>query len=379
MYFSRVLKVVLLLSLLALVFPLSSALGQISVGTAVFRDSSPGLSDMLVVELTNLPALSGEEVYEGWLVTDDGSDKLSVGVFAVGEGGSVSHTFTHPNHVNLASIYDKFVITVEPIDDPDPDNPSGVVPFSDIIPTAGMFHIRHLIYSWAGNPPYASGAHEGDPKGITVGLWEQTNVALTHATLAVNSGTLDGIKLHAQHVINIVEGAEGANFDISVGNPGDGFGVFNYAADARMHAEFIVAAVPSNITFVVFEPQVSESSDNVANWAGLARDNALSALESNSITTAQAHITNSQTLLERALNGWDADRDGKVEAILGEGGATQAQISAQNMGTFNPTVPTEPPKTGDISFSTFAMIALAAGAVLVVGGGVLFRHSRARA
>ena len=77
MYFSRVLKVVLLLSLLALIFPLSSAQGQISVGTAVIRDSSPGLSDMLVVELTNLPALSAEEVYEGWLVTDDGSERIS--------------------------------------------------------------------------------------------------------------------------------------------------------------------------------------------------------------------------------------------------------------------------------------------------------------
>ncbi len=153
MYFSRVLKVVLLLSLLALVFPISGAHGQISVGTAVIRDSSPGLSDMVVVELTNLPTLAENEAYEGWLVSDDGSVKLSVGVFAVGEGGDVSHTFTHPDHMNLASIYDKFVITVEPIPDPDPDNPSGVVPFSDMILTPGMVHVRHLIYSWAGNPP----------------------------------------------------------------------------------------------------------------------------------------------------------------------------------------------------------------------------------
>ncbi len=378
MYFSRVLKVVLLLSLLALVFPISGAHGQTSVGTAVIRDSSPGLSDMLVVELPNLPALSEEEVYEGWLVTDDGSVKLSVGVFAADEEGDVSHTYTHPDHMNLASIYDKFVITVEPIDDTDPD-PSSVVPFSDSTPAGAMVHLRHMLYSWPPNPNYTSGPNEGIPKGITVGLWEQTNVGLIHTTLAVNSTTLDDVKLHAQHVINIVEGTEGANFDISFGNPGDGFGVFNYAADARTHAELAVAGAPSDFTVGLFEPQVSESSDNVANWAGLARDMALTATKQNSIVTAKVFMTNAQTLMGRALSGWDADRDGTIEPILGEGGATQAQIGAQNMGTYNPAVPTKPPKTGDISFSTFALIALAAGAVLVVGGGVLFRHSRARA
>ena len=171
MYFSRVLKLVLLLSLLALVLPISGAHGQTSVGTAVIRDSSPGLSDMLVVELPNLPALSEEEVYEGWLVTDDGSVKLSVGVFAADEEGDVSHTYTHPDHMNLASIYDKFVITVEPIDDTDPD-PSSVVPFSDSTPAGAMVHLRHMLYSWPPNPNYTSGPNEGIPKGITVGLWE---------------------------------------------------------------------------------------------------------------------------------------------------------------------------------------------------------------
>ena len=95
MYFSRVLKIGLLLSLLALVFPMSAVYGEVSVGSAVIRDSSPGLSDMLVVELTNVPALTDGDVYEGWLVTDDGSVKLSVGVIAIGEDGSVSHSFTH--------------------------------------------------------------------------------------------------------------------------------------------------------------------------------------------------------------------------------------------------------------------------------------------
>ena len=383
MYFSRVLKVVLLLSLLALVFPMSAVYGGVSVGSAVIRDSSPGLSDMLVVELTNVAVLSDGDVYEGWLVTDDSSVKLSVGVIAIDEDGNVSHSFTHADGVNLASIYDKFEMSVEPANDTD-SNSSGVISFSDMIPAAGMAHIRHLIYSASGNPTYTSGPHEGVAKGINAGMLEQIDVALTEAALSLDATNLDNIKLHAGQVINIIEGTEGANFDISHGNPGDGIGVLNYAADARKHAEFTLEAVPSDANVAKFSSQVSESSDNVANWAGMARDMAVTALNSSTTTAAKAFMTNSQTLLGRALNGWDADRDGTVETIPGEAGATHAQIAAQNMGTYNPVVPPAPPPTplppatGDINFSVFALIALAAGAVLVVGGGVFLRNSRAR-
>ena len=106
---------------------------------------------------------------------------------------------------------------------------------------------------------------------------------------------------------------------------------------------------------------------------------ALTANGTDSMTTAHAFATNAHTLLNRALNGWDEDRDGEVGATEGEGGAMQAHVGAQNMATYNPSIPVEPPDTGDINFATLALIALGAGAVLILGGGAFFRHSRARA
>ena len=51
MYFSKVIKVGLSLSLLALLMPVSLANAEVR-GEAVIRDSSPGLSDELSISLT---------------------------------------------------------------------------------------------------------------------------------------------------------------------------------------------------------------------------------------------------------------------------------------------------------------------------------------
>lgn len=378
MYLSKVIKVVLLLSLLALVVPAAIARGQ-TTGTATVRDSSPTLSDQIVIALSDLPAIGDFEVYEGWLVSDNGSEKHSLGILLLDDNGRVSHTYTHPDGVNLASKYDKFVVTVEPLPDLNP-NPSDKVVASDRIPSAGIVHIRHLLFSGTGNPEYTSGPHAGLPKGITVGLWEQTNVALTHAGQASRSGALAEVKQHAESVINVIEGSSGAHYGDLDGNgtvedAGDGFGVLNYAADARKYAELTVQAAPNDTAFSTFAPQVSESSDNAGAWAGLARDMALNALRSNSTGAAQTFITNAQILLGRALNGYDADRSGTIASGGEEGGAVQAHWGAQSMGRYD-IGGVETPSTGDINYGLFAVIALVAGAVLFSGSGVLFLRKR---
>jgi len=77
----------------------------------------------------------------------------------------------------------------------------------------------------------------GTPKGIAVGLREQAWLAFVHARLAVQSKKLSDVQLHAEHVVNIIEGVGGPNYgDLdkngTADNPGDGFGVLNYARAA---------------------------------------------------------------------------------------------------------------------------------------------------
>ena len=305
-------------------------------GTAVISDGVAGADQIrngtITYVMSGVTAPDEGTAYEGWLVTDDGSIKLSTGIMTVNEDGTIHHHFASPSGQDLIHNYDKVLITVEPIPDADP-GPSGVFAFSDKIPAGGMAHIRHLLTNW---PP-------GTDKGILTNLKEQLDLAILHANLALNSDTIEGIRQHAEHVINIIEGEDGANFgdldgDGSVQNPGDGIGVLTHAAD-RKHAGFAAGVAPKP-TLVEFSSSVDITGKGAQDWATLARnvalDNIINATPSVLLAKiwlgpgAGSIISN----LESARWGFDTDNDGTIEAIVGEGGAAQAYVEAQKMATY---------------------------------------------
>jgi len=77
-----------------------------------------------------------------------------------------------------------------------------------------------------------------------VGLKAQTDLAVQHAQNASNAaaiGSLAELRVHLEHLINILEGANGARFgdydgDGQKQNPGDGYGVVLYLTRMGDHA-----------------------------------------------------------------------------------------------------------------------------------------------
>ena len=378
-------RVILLMALVLLVaLPAGTAVAQeptlISAdvlegeGTAVIWDDA-ALSDAITFTMTGVTFPATGTVYEGWLVSDDGTVKLSTGILTVGLDASIDHSFDS-NSVgytgeNLIHNYDKAVITVEPVPDPDP-GPSSALAFSAQIPAGAMAHIRHLVSDW---PP-------GSGVGILSNL--QTNLAgaLLHANLAKNSATLELKQLHTHHAINAIEGENGANYDIAFGDPaGDGIGVLAYAVD-RKHAGFAEATDPENATVAAHGALVETYGANAGIWAELARDQGLKVLAS-SLNIADIYLgpgANSViSLLDAALNGIEG----------GDGGAMQAYVEAQLMATYQfeagvaTTVSPGPPgSVGDPSVPLLAQIALIASVMLLAAGGLLAlkgRRSRAEA
>ena len=275
-----------------------------------------------------------------------------------------------PSGENLIGRFDKFAITIEPVPDDDPGASADVAAIH-IIPAGAMAHIRHLLYSWAGNPVYTSGFHEGTEKGITVGLREQTWIALVHAKLSASSKTVEDVRLHACHVINIIEGTgdgKGENFDASCGNPGDGFGVLAYAVDSAKHAEFSSGQAPDDAVVVANAAKVVRSSNAVTPDAIQARGLALQAVAATEVIFGQISIQNAVVGLERALSS-----------------ASDAYISAQDMATYTVTSLEGPgaaeevrtPAAGDPNVPNMAMGALLVGLVLLLGGAYIYRRSRA--
>ena len=342
-------------------------------GTAIISDGA-ALGDTVTIAMENVTAPAAATALEGWLITDDGAVKLSTGIMTVETDGTVAHTFVSADGENLITNYNKFVVTVEPVPDTDPE-PSGVFAFSHRVPLAAMAHIRHLLTDW----PPGSGA------GILTNLQTQLQTALTHAQLAIDSSTLEAVQLHTHHVINIIEGTDGANFDASFGNPGDGLGVILHASD-RKHATFAAGEAPDDTVIAAHAALVEASGANAEARAISARDHALVSLAQGSLFSAKLQLNPVIGFLNSALHGLDSDADGTVSSAGTEGGADQAYVEGQLMATYTLAVgglaPVGPElgiglsNTGDESVATMALIALAAAAATMLGGSALVLKRR---
>lgn len=377
---SRIKYLTLLAVVLLMTLPAGLAQAQEAdapVRTAVIWDNV-ALSDAITYSLAEIAPPAAGTAYEGWLISDDGSVKLSTGIIHVQDDGTIDHTYVSPDAVNLIELYDKVVITVEPIPDDDP-GPSDVILLSHAIPAGGMAHIRHLLVLW---PEPADST-----LGIISKLKAQLDVAILHSDLAFSSDTIENVRLHTHHVINIIEGAGGANFDASFGNPGNGWGAIPHAQSAQIHANLAIAGAPGDEVIAAHAALVEVTGQNAETWAAQARDVAVDkALPEAGIALAKVWVEQAKGLLLAARSGLDADADGTIGSIAGEGGADQAYVEAQLMATFTLT-PGPPvagasvivgggpglglPIVGDSSVPLLAQMALIAALVFLVSGGAL--------
>ena len=335
-------------------------------GTAIIHDDLAH-SDAITYALTGVPSPGEDLEYVGWLVS--GSTKLNTGPMMREEDGTVNHTFDHENRrytgENLIANYDTAVVTVE-VAFADPDQPAGPPAWSYTVPTGGMAHIRHLLSGW----PVDSDT------GILTDLKDQIQVAIDHANLAIRSATLSDLRLHAHHVINVIEGEGGDNYDAaSFGDPGDGMGVFAHARDAIVHANLAIGAAPTDAIVVGHAELLKIDAQNVLDFAGQAIDEDVSrVLPQADLDVAILLMATVRGLLETALNGVDADGSGVIDSVAGEGGADQAYVEAQLMATFTlagggPLIAL--PRTGDPAVPLLAQIALIASVALLAAGALL--------
>jgi hypothetical protein len=188
------------------------------------------VADQLVVTMKGVPSPPDGFVYEGWLIDNHGVIAVSTGIFQVDTGGNVDYAWTSCTGENLIANYSGFAVTVELADDDDPD-PSTSLVFRGA-PASEMLTAARRVFS----------VNEGEPstpRNISYGqgLLNESQVTDDHILNAYNAaaiGAFAGMRVHAEHVINIIEGTEGPRFadhnaDGRAENPGDGFGTLRYA------------------------------------------------------------------------------------------------------------------------------------------------------
>jgi hypothetical protein len=197
-------------------------------GAAHFRDKL-ATADLFTLELRNVPASSEGEAYQAWLLSDDGT-AASLGALTVNPDGSVSLEWNSPTGENLLSRYSRVQVTLEPA--AGSAAPAGKVVVAGELKDAALANARRLFVRNSGEPPTPRNT------ALALGLVAQSSIAIQHVQNAVNAaaiGSLPEMRMHLEHVINILEGAAGPRFGDYDGNrvaenPGDGFGVMGYAA-----------------------------------------------------------------------------------------------------------------------------------------------------
>ena len=159
------------------------------------QNSNQGITDELQINLSNLPQPQSGNSYFAWLLNNHQNDlpAIPLGPLSLNHG-QISMTYIDPQHTNLLSIYNHFLITEENANPP-PVNPSldtstwrYAATFSTVpnpTDTANHFslydHLKHLLSL----DPKLN--RVGLPEGLDIGLYRNTTKILEAAGAARDS------------------------------------------------------------------------------------------------------------------------------------------------------------------------------------------------
>ena len=328
-----------------------------AVGTLTFADGQ-ARSDQARLEVRNLQPQQGATI-TAWLAAASG-DAARLGTLTPDGSGRASLTYTDQQRRNLIAQFDRAVVTAET--GSGGDKPAGRELLRDEVSPPAMVHIRHLVVRFEQMP-------QGTP--LATGMLGQAAVAADHgnlAKLAVQANDLAGVRLHLEHIVNIVEGTNGPNFGDRNGdgrrdNPGDGMGVVTYTRGTAEHAQLAMEAAPRDETIKLHGGQVVAATQNVTQWTAEAIGIALPASNAPNIDTLREPVNRLADLLQKALEGRDANGDGRIDPTApGEAGARAGYTQSQLMASMAPSAARAAPAPAAASTPAAAATAQAAAA-----------------
>jgi hypothetical protein len=182
-------------------------------------------------------------------------------------------------------------------------------------------HIGHVVNSFGDTP--------GTMGLLPVALAE-AKTAAQHAGLAGKAANLDGMKLHAGHVINAMDPT------IVVAGPGLGYGMKKAALGVATHIELAAKAAGASQNVIMHAEHIATASRNAA--AKADQIISLSQKVQASTTTADATALLSQivALCDQVLNGVDAAGTGRVTWQTGGLQQAEEHVNLMLMGEHLP-------------------------------------------
>lgn len=315
--------------------PANQTMGYVSY------DDFNDVMDRAILNITGLPQLQPGKHYEAWYLSQGGEVRRNLGTIQIqGESGQLS--YSNPDALNLISQFDQIQISIEPDNDPAPDQVSEEIVASSVYPPLALVHIRHIVVSFGSAP---------DGIALIQGLWGTTDsidtsvYELNNAFAAGDEATL---RLKTEEIINQLVGSNNAELykdwdgDGNIVDPASGYGLLLNGEPGSADEQGYIPLTISHVEFAAnaadATEQIQQTSDamlicinNLEGWSKQMLDLTLKLQSMPFDQSMEATIAEIQLLSSRMLYGEDSNKNGRIEAIVGEGGADGAYEQAYKM------------------------------------------------
>ncbi len=278
-----------------------------------FANQEDKRNSAVVFDLAGFPA-PGSGILIGWL-TDDAGTPYKMGTVQAG----TQTQFVDSEGRDLFGLFSGALVTIE---ESDQVTEPGVIALKGAVPPSLLTSLRELAVKAA------------TPTGIAFdpGHREQAKILETHGGLldeAAKANDYKGMRLHAEHVINIVVGQNNPQYgdldgDGETQNPGDGFGVAEYANGLISLLDKVLESSESSERRNGLASQMRQCVVNVRNYATDSVGQAQAVLQAPDPASALVNTDQVLQLTKAAYEGFDQNGNGTIEYVPLECGATQA-------------------------------------------------------
>ena len=179
-------------------------------------------------------------------------------------------------------------------------------------PNMAHVHMGHVLTGWKDTP---------DKKGLLPTAMAEAAIAKTHVGLALKQpDNLTWLKLHTGHVLHAVDPS------VQPKGPGLGYGFMKAATGVAAHVNFAAGSDGASKNVKLHAQHVATSAENTVAWAKQIVTLGKKVQASTSAANAAATVRVFNKLVAQLADGTDANGDGKVTWVKGEGGLGQSQL-----------------------------------------------------
>ncbi len=300
-------------------------------GAVSFSDSQNGSghSNVVAIEVRGLATPPAGSQYNAWIVDTQNEHATSLGTLTQNKDGTYTAKSTDGRQ-NVLSLGNRVEVTLE---QGTVTVPTGQVILSSTFPPKAFIHIKHLLVSFPDTPGKI---------GLLVGLIDQAQKLSSASQLLQSisaSQNSTAIQCAAQSIIDIAEGTQGSHYQSlanqcaseNIAEVGDSYGLLGtggYIANGEAHASLAATQSDTTVSIRVHAGHVAICLENMKGWITTINQDALALLNN---PTDTAKVQEIVTLANHAFNGFDANGDGSIDPIPGEGGAVTAYYHGQLM------------------------------------------------